>query len=125
MKKAAQLTLFPSCGGERVWRAEVNKAPAWQPTQDDRQAGARTHMRDGIYIVTVNQETPTKWFELAWKATVIASGQHPEWGFIPMDNYDSAVAVHRRQSGRGRVGPDRKAVSLLLECGAQAGRGTI
>ncbi len=95
MSKAINLRVFPACGTDRIWRDEVNHAPQWAPSASDYSWGSKVNMPDGIYVVTVSEKTPPEWIHLAWKVAVIAKGQHPESGFLPMSNYDSAIAVHK------------------------------
>lgn len=94
--KIGTLAVFGPCDGERVYRAEVNTSTGWRPTAEEKSKGPRTNLADGIYIVTVSENTPAAWIsELARKASIAGWGQHFSDHFLPGDNYDSAIAVYK------------------------------
>jgi hypothetical protein len=87
------LPVFVDNAGDRKWRKEVHERPQWRPDADEIKHGPRTSFASGIYIVTVNEGTKSSWIDLAWRAAIAASKQHPGPTLLPSDNYDSAVAV--------------------------------
>jgi ribosomal protein S18 acetylase RimI-like enzyme len=124
--KVSPLFVYPAKEGKSVFRPEVNHGPKWRPDADEKKLGPKTDQPDGIYLVTVSENTPTEWIDLTWRATIASHGQHPETMLVPGDNYDTAVAVyHRRVVGAAwarrswrtlylwtpSLKPDRKAYS--------------
>ncbi len=75
-----------------MYRLEV-----WEPDADEAEHGLRTEFADGIYIVTLHEDTPTDWLDLARRVSVAAYEQHPGPDFMPASNYDSAIAVADRR----------------------------
>jgi GNAT superfamily N-acetyltransferase len=95
--KIAALQIFWEKPGERSCRAESYQLGNWEPTADEMALGPNTTLSDGIYIVTVSDETPKEWLAISRKASMVALGDHPEASLFPSFQYDSAVAVY---SGR-------------------------
>jgi len=91
------LPTFIRATGKRVWRKDLYSLGGWKPDANETEQGVRTEFRDGIYIVTVHEGTPTDWLALAASASVAAHEQHPGPNFMPADNYDSAIAVVGRR----------------------------
>lgn len=111
-RKIAQLRILPEKAGERIFRDEVDTAPDWEMDADERKVGPRTTFPDGIYIVTVSENTPGEWIDLSWRATIAGGKQHPNQNldFLPADNYDSAIAVYNgRVVGGALASLERKA----------------
>jgi GNAT superfamily N-acetyltransferase len=114
--KHPRLEIFPEASGERVWRREVHERQPRKLTRDERQHGPRCNAPDGIYIVTVTEETPPERFEMAHLLNLTSRGARSTKcnGFVPTDNYDSAIAV---VSGRvvGGVIADRGRVTHVAK----------
>ncbi len=101
------LPIFARATGKRVWRNDMYRLEVWEPDAGEAEHGLRTEFADGIYIVTVHEDTPTDWLDLARRASVAAYEQHPGPNFMPASNYDSAIAVADHlgssRASRGRV----------------------
>jgi GNAT superfamily N-acetyltransferase len=114
MDKYPQLAVFPEVSGELVHRPEVNTPPRRKLSREERQLGPSCNLSDGIYIVTVSANTPHERFDAAHLLNLASHGKRSTHanGFIPTDNYDSAVAV---VNGRvvGGVIADRERVGHL------------
>ncbi len=91
------LPIFARATGKRVWRNDMYRLEVWEPDAGEAEHGLRTEFADGIYIVTVHEDTPTDWLDLARRASVAAYEQHPGPNFMPASNYDSAIAVADRR----------------------------
>src|SRR2546430_2715809 len=91
------LHIFARATGKRVWRNDMYRLEVWEPDAGEAEHGLRTEFADGIYIVTVHEDTPTDWLDLARRASVAAYEQHPGPNFMPASNYDSAIAVADRR----------------------------
>jgi len=93
-----------------MYRLEV-----WEPDADEAEHGLRTEFADGIYIVTLHEDTPTDWLDLARRVSVATYEQHPGPDFMPASNYDSAIAVADRRVVGGHTGEIRERPSLSVE----------
>jgi GNAT superfamily N-acetyltransferase len=73
----------------------VGSAPARELSDDERQHGPVCGLPDGIYIVTASAGTPPERFAAAHLLNLASEGDRSSQanGFVPTDNYDSAVAV--------------------------------
>ena len=108
MDKYPQLTVFPGMPGEKVWRSDVYNGPQGTLTHDERQLGPRYDLPNGIYIVTVSEGTPTERFEIATLLDQAYAEERTTQGpsFVPITNYDSAVAVVNGRVVGGIVAAD-------------------
>lgn len=90
-----RLKIFPDAKGEKMWRQEVHKWQSRRLSPDERKHGPRCNAPDGIYIVTVSERTPPEHFEMAHLLNIASHGTRSSQanGFVPTDNYDSAIAV--------------------------------
>ncbi len=91
------LPIFARATGRRVWRNDMYRLEVWEPDADEAEHGLRTEFADGIYIVTLHEDTPTDWLDLARRVSVATYEQHPGPDFMPASNYDSAIAVADRR----------------------------
>ena len=91
------LPIFARATGKRVWRNDMYRLEVWEPDADEAEHGLRTEFADGIYIVTLHEDTPTDWLDLARRVSVATYEQHPGPDFMPASNYDSAIAVADRR----------------------------
>jgi GNAT superfamily N-acetyltransferase len=91
------LPVFARATGEHVWRNDMHRLEVREPDADEAEHGPRAEFADGIYIVTVHEDTPTDWLDLARRASVAAYEQHPGPDFMPADKYDSAIVVANRR----------------------------
>src|SRR5438046_7560745 len=91
------LPIFARATGRRVWRNDMYRLEVWEPDEDEAEHGLRTEFADGIYIVTLHEDTPTDWLDLARRVSVATYEQHPGPDFMPASNYDSAIAVADRR----------------------------
>jgi hypothetical protein len=89
--KLGVLPIFPAAPGKRVWRPELHQPPDWRPGPDEKKFGPKTDLPDGIYVVTVSENTPAERIELFLKASFAA--RHSGYHFALGDDYDAAVAV--------------------------------
>src|SRR5438132_13223104 len=78
-------------------RNDMHRLEVWEPDADEAEHGLRTEFADGIYIVTLHEDTPTDWLDLARRVSVATYEQHPGPDFMPASNYDSAIAVADRR----------------------------
>ncbi len=94
-EKYPPLTIFHEVTGKRVWRNDVYAAPRRKLSADERRCGPTCNLDDGIYIVTVSDGTPAERFVIAHLLTLASAGKRTTHanGFVPTDNYDSAIAV--------------------------------
>ena len=97
LHRRLMLPIFARATGKRVWRNDMYRLEVWEPDADEAEHGPRAEFADGIYIVTVHEDTPTDWLDLARRASVAADEQHPGPDFMPASNYDSAIAVADRR----------------------------
>ena len=78
-------------------------------------------MPDGIYIVTVSEGTPVERFQIAHLLNLESEGAcstHAN-GFVPSDNYDSAIAVVDGRIVGGVIADRDRAVPLRGELNAK------
>ena len=109
------LPIFARATGKRVWRNDMYRLEVWEPDADEAEHGLRTEFADGIYIVTLHEDTPTDWLDLARRVSVATYEQHPGPDFMPASNYDSAIAVADRRVVGGHTGEIRERPSLSVE----------
>src|SRR5438876_11215929 len=91
------LHIIARATGRQCWRNDMYQLEVWDPEADEAEHGLRTEFADGIYIVTVHEDTPTDWLDLARRVSVATYEQHPGPDFMPASNYDSAIAVADRR----------------------------
>jgi GNAT superfamily N-acetyltransferase len=123
MPEYPQLAIVPEVPGKRVWRPEVSRGPDRTLSPEEIKLGPTCALPDGIYIVTVSENTPPEYFaaaHLLQRIRVIENGTHSP-SFVPLFHYDSAIAVVERRVVGGVVAHTDQVVNsrLVLESGAE------
>jgi ribosomal protein S18 acetylase RimI-like enzyme len=122
MDKYPQLTVFPEVPGKLVWREEVNTPSRRKLSREERQLGPGCDLPDGIYIVTVSENTPPEWFHAAQLLNLVSAGKRTTHGpgFLPLYDYDSAIAVVNGRVVGGVVADKERFLSLLVPLRAKS-----
>jgi len=115
--KYPPLTIFPEVAGKRVWR---NEGHTWQEKRklsgEERRCCPHCDLVDGVYIVTVSDGTPPERFDIAHLLNLASQRKRSTQaeGFLPSDNYDSAIAVVNGRVVGGIVADIERAVHLSV-----------
>ena len=115
-EKYPPLTIFHEVAGKRVWRNEVYAGPHRKLSADERRCGPKCKLDDGIYIVTVSDGTPAERFDIAHLLNLASAGKRTTHanGFVPTNNYDSAIAVINNRVVGGIIADSDRAVHLSV-----------
>lgn len=98
MSEYSQLAMFAEVPGNRVWKRDVHGSPGGQVSQDEKQRGPVSELADGIYVVTVSENTPPERFRAAHRLNLVSEPDRRKQctlagGFLPGDSHDTAIAV--------------------------------
>jgi GNAT superfamily N-acetyltransferase len=117
MDKYPQLIVFPNAAGRRVWRKEVHTPVRRKLTPDEYKYGPRCNLPEGIHIVTVSKGTSADLFTAAHLLNLASKGKRTTHanGFVPTDNYDSAIVVVDSRVVGGIIADRGRAIHLRAQ----------